>query len=69
MYRYNLTSTEESSNKYGNCEICGKHVTEVFHQTEERQYYNPITHQTSWTQHECHNLFGHKECLKSKQRN
>ena len=50
MYRYDLNSTEESSNKYGNCYICGKHATEVFHQTEEKQYFNPVTQQLSFTQ-------------------
>lgn len=68
MYRYNLISTEEPSQKYGNCDICGKHTTEVFHQTEERQYFNPITQQTSWTKNNCHDLFGHKECLESNRR-
>lgn len=69
MYKYNLTSTNESSHKYGNCDICGKHTTEVFYQTEEKEYFNPVAQQLSFTQHRCYNFFGHKECLKSKQRN
>ena len=69
MYRYDLTSTEESSNKYGNCDICGKHATEVFYQREEKEYINPITKLPSTTKYNCRNYFGHKECLESKQRN
>jgi hypothetical protein len=60
-YRYILKLTNNSSQKYGNCEICNKPVTEVFHQTEERSFvYNNEEH---WTQYKCNNLFGHKECL------
>ena len=70
MYRYNLKSTEDSSSKYGNCDICGKHATEVFHQMEERHY--KIEHEgqiyEGWTKHNCNNYFGHRECLESKQR-
>lgn len=62
MYRYKLTNTQESSKKYGMCEVCGKHVSEVYHQVEEKQY--NIDGKIGWTQHKCSNLFGHKECLK-----
>ncbi|MDY4127609.1 hypothetical protein [Peptostreptococcus porci] len=58
-YRYILKSTNESSKKYGVCEVCGKHVSEVYHQIEERKYTG------GWTQHNCKNLFGHEECLKN----
>lgn len=47
MYKYNLISTGESSQKYGNCDICKKHATEVFHLVEEKEYFNPITQQAS----------------------
>jgi len=67
-YRYNISSLEESSAKYGVCEICGKYATETFYQSEERKYFNPITEQESYTQHNCRNYFGHKECLESKRR-
>lgn len=72
MYRYNLLSTNESSQKYGNCEVCGKHATEVFLQSEERYYTierdGNIIYK-GWTQNKCKNLIGHKECLLNKQRN
>lgn len=63
MYRYKMNSTESSSNKYGVCEVCGKHVSEVYHQIEEKQY-----NETRWTQHGCNNLFGHKECLEKSRK-
>lgn len=66
MYRYKLTNTQESSKKYGVCEVCGKHVSEVYHQIEERQY--SINDEIGWTQHKCNNLFGHKECLEKSRR-
>jgi hypothetical protein len=59
-HRYTLTSTGASSAKYGNCEVCGKPVSEVFQQTEEKRYEN------GWTRQGCHYLFGHKECLETK---
>jgi len=38
LYRYELTSTGHSSHRYGTCEVCGEHVSEIFNQTEYRQY-------------------------------
>ncbi len=26
-YRYNLSTTEDSSHRYGNCEVCDKHTS------------------------------------------
>lgn len=34
MYIYRISSTGYSSVRYGNCEMCGKHVTEVHLQVE-----------------------------------
>ena len=77
IYRYRLISTNSNSQKYGNCEICRKPATEVFHQTEERLYLHPlgVDHQDpdaptgyGWTRHQCSDVFGHKECLEHKQR-
>jgi hypothetical protein len=62
MYRYRLSSTGGSSAKYGPCEVCGQHATEVFQQTEEQAY------EEGWTQHECQRLFGHEDCLLAKRR-
>lgn len=73
-YRYKVSSTNNNSHSYGNCEVCGKHCTEVFVQTEEREYMLPdiiaIERNTKygWTQHECKTIFGHEKCLLSKQR-
>ena len=67
-YRYRITSTGGNSIKYGNCEICGKPATEIFHQVEERSYKNSFEEVIHFTQNKCTNYFGHKECLESKQR-
>jgi len=61
-YKYKLISQKESSAKYGLCEVCGKFVSEVFHQIESRKY------EDGYTYAGCKDYFGHKECLESKQR-
>ena len=66
VYRYTVRNTGYNSNTLGDCEVCGKHVSEVFSQIEERQYINPVRG-LSWTHAGCHSLFGHESCLKSKQ--
>ena len=69
-FRYEISSTNESSDKYGKCDVCGKHASEVFHQMEE-QYYR-IEHDgkvyEGWTKHECHDHFGHEQCLLAQRR-
>lgn len=62
-YRYRLITTGDSSAKYGPCEVCGKVATEVFHQTEDREY-----EPGQFTGHECKSLFGHRECLMGARR-
>lgn len=57
VYRYHIVSTEHSSHKFGNCEVCHLPVAEVFHQTEEREYKPGY-----WTF--VLDLFGHEECLR-----
>lgn len=42
VFRYRIKSTGASSHKYGNCEICGQHASEVFSQVEERLYFRPV---------------------------
>jgi|SRR5215813_3284956 len=54
IYRYWITSTGDSSHKYGNC-FCGQHATEVFNQIEERQFYDPVMHK--WTNPDDPDLF------------
>jgi hypothetical protein len=61
-YKYQLISTRDSSAKYGNCEVCKSPASEVFHQIESRRFKN------GWTYAECHNIFGHESCLRSKRR-
>jgi len=61
-YFYKLISQKASSTKYGLCEICGEHVSEVFHQIESRSYDDGITYEG------CKDYFGHKNCLEGKQR-
>ena len=63
IYRYRLTRLHATSDKYGNCEICGKFVADVHIQTESRG-----TLQGNWTYAECHNLFGHFNCLMDARR-
>ena len=63
IYRYKLSSADESSAKLGNCDICGKHAAEVYHQTEEKFYRIDRIKHEGWTQHGCKTLFGHEECL------
>jgi hypothetical protein len=64
MCRYTLHNTGESSAKYGKCEVCGRHASEVWYQIEERTY-EPLPGDTGpfWTHEGCVNLFGHKKCL------
>lgn len=62
-YRYQLTNTGHSSAKFGNCEICRTHASEVWSQSEQRQY-KP----GRWTYHQCTSLFGHRDCLEKQQR-
>lgn len=75
-YRYQLRSTRGSSEKYGPCEVCGKHASEVFSQTKERAF--QLDHRDSpavlamcpdmigWAHKG--DLFGHEECLTNSRR-
>ncbi len=64
LYRYAIRRLNAGSGKYGPCEVCRTHASEMFYQMEERQFhYNGKRH---WTSHECHSRFGHESCLISK---
>lgn len=63
IYRYRLSRLHATLDKYGVCEICGKFVADVFHQTEARR-----TSQGTWTHSGCHNIFGHYNCLMDARR-
>lgn len=82
-YRYRLTSTGYSSRRYGNCEICSEHCSEVFIQTENVRYNprrglrNDLPYDdnmrnegkpSGWTFYGCFSYFGHEECLLAKRR-
>lgn len=71
-YRYRIRSLRHSSERYGPCEVCKKHVTEVFLQVEERFYSIPAkgtyAGHSGWTHYECHSFFGHGACLASRRR-
>ena len=67
-YEYSIIKTGESSQKYGNCEICGKSASEIFFQIEKKKYFNTDKNKNSYTHHECSNRIGHKDCLKSIRR-
>ncbi len=54
--RYKLIKMESSSSKYGDCEICGKPVTDMCLQvTEQESSYGGWIYGKS--------IFGHEECL------
>ena len=55
MYKYKLINEHASSDKYGNCEICGKYTDSIYHQIEYKKY-----NQGYFINKE---LWGHKECL------
>ena len=61
-YRYRLTNTGHSSARFGPCEVCGLHVSEVYIQIEQREF------ESGWTGYECFSYFGHEACLRGKQR-
>lgn len=63
-YVYRISSTFASSSKYGNCEVCGNHVAEVYSQVEAKEY--TFDGKEGYTYHNCHNIFGHKECIQNK---
>jgi len=70
MYRYKLRPLGASSEKYGDCEVCGKNCSDVHYQSEQKHYsfiHKGEKHE-GWTHHETFNRFGHKSCLESQQR-
>ena len=66
-YKYRIKSTGDSSAKFGPCEVCGKHASEVFYQVEERKY-TRYDDSTGWTRYECRDFFGHEKCLRGQRR-
>jgi len=61
-YKYVLCHSGGSSAKFGPCEVCGKYVSDVFHQLEERKY------KGGYTKDGCVSPFGHEACLRKQRR-
>jgi len=59
---YRIRTTEDSSHRYGNCEICGKHCAEVFIQSSIKVC---EIDGKKFAAHDS-NSFGHEECLIAK---
>jgi hypothetical protein len=69
VYRYKTTSTGSNSHKYGVCEVCGKHASEVFMQSEQREFFSKLTNKIELTYDDCNtHTFGHEECLLKRRR-
>jgi hypothetical protein len=66
QYSYTIKNKNTSSERLGNCEVCGKHVSEVFHQMEKRQFDG--VNGRGWTCYGCHDYFGHYDCLIAQRR-
>ena len=64
MNRYKFERINRSSTYLGNCEVCGKFCSEVYHLMEEKEYIRSDTDKKSWTRYGCIDLYGHEECLK-----
>lgn len=65
-YHYRIRSTRDSSAKYGSCNICGQHASEVFLQIEEKEFFSEETNRTELTQFGCRTAaVGHEHCLLS----
>lgn len=61
-YRYRISNTGYGSQRYGNCEVCGKYCSETFLLGEQKHFTDEIG-EAGWTYHKCiGSLFGHKEC-------
>ena len=58
QYDYRLKTTGYSSERYGPCEVCGEHCSEVFYQVESK----------GGSRHKCRDLFGHETCLVAARR-
>lgn len=63
-YKINIVNQNASSAKFGPCEVCNKHASEVFHVWSEEWVENGDDY--FYTQHKNVSLFGHKDCCLSK---
>ena len=58
METHTYKNTQESSAKYGPCELCGKSASEVWVKTGPKKYFHDSGSFTSLG-----SVFGHKDCL------
>lgn len=65
QFGYRLVKADGGSSKYGPCEVCDKAPDTTYHQIERRAYLSGG--KLKWTNHGCHDLFGHRECLEQMQ--
>jgi len=65
MFIYKMRNMQESSSKYGNCEICHKYVPEVWTQTIYKTF---IDDKGNAATAYCNIFFGHLNCLKRAQK-
>lgn len=67
MYRYKVKSTGYSSARFGPCQVCKEHVSEVFTQREHQLCsYMDEEGGSFWAINR--GLFGHEKCLKGQRK-
>jgi hypothetical protein len=66
-FAYRLKNTGSSSQRLGKCEVCDQHASEVFLQVESRGFEIEPGFDR-YTEAGCDSLFGHRDCLISRQR-
>ncbi|CAM2198431.1 conserved protein of unknown function (plasmid) [Paraburkholderia kururiensis] len=67
VFRYRMKTTGASSDRYGACEVCNQHASEVFHLTSAMLYDRKSNGGGfGWTLYHCLSLFGHRECLEGR---
>lgn len=61
--QYTLHHTGNSSAKYGDCEICGKWVSDVYHQTAHINFVDSEGRDAESSIENAATVFGHENCL------
>jgi hypothetical protein len=62
-----MKPVEGSSERFGECEICGQYVVNVYHQVESKGY-SKSDGTKGWTMNGCSDVYGHEQCLISQRR-
>lgn len=61
-----IKHTGYGSERYGNCQCCGKHCSEVVYSIAEQAYIDPDTNQLSYTGYQMpSSKWGHLTCIES----